>query len=164
MLPDRPDFFVAPYGGVAGMKPCHQDAARRCADCGAGIMLGELDSLGCEPVNVRCPEFLLPVTGEVTVTGIIKQDVDDVCRGCRCRGYCIEAGCHGDNRGDDCDWCCAGSHDCCCLRKLWMNTGSVPLSTRYPVLLSVNRDFVFTDLGLPEGLQRRFCRIPENNG
>ncbi len=87
MLPDGSDFLIAPHRGVAGVQACHQYAARGGADCGTGIMLGELDSLGRESVDVGCPEFLLSVTGEIPVTCIIKQDVDDVFRGCRCRVY-----------------------------------------------------------------------------
>ena len=69
---------IAPDAHVAGVQARHQTSAGGSADSAASIALSEAHSFGRQAVNVRSFDFRLPVTAEIPITKIIRQDKDNI--------------------------------------------------------------------------------------
>ncbi len=86
-LAERQGVFIAIATGKAmtGVLAGHQGVARWGADGIRRVMIGELDALRGETIDVGCLEFLLPKARQITVAEVISEDVDDI-GGRACRG------------------------------------------------------------------------------
>ena len=70
---------------VAGMLARHEHAAGRGADVVAGVVVGELQALGGEAVEVGRADNFLTERAEVAVAEIVGEDKNDVGRTVRGR-------------------------------------------------------------------------------
>src|SRR5208283_5628219 len=72
------DGTVAPYPGMPGVQAGHQRATGGCAHRAAGIEAGKTDAFSRELVEVRSLDPGLPVTTQIAITKIIRQDENNV--------------------------------------------------------------------------------------
>src|SRR5690625_4877971 len=89
MLATWYNFPVSTNGGMAGMKVCHQDRTGGGTHGTSRVVLCEPDPLLRQPVQVRCFNLLPAIRAQVSVTHIIRENVDDVGTGTECRIFLI---------------------------------------------------------------------------
>ena len=77
-LADGFDFPVAPAGCVAGVQAGHEHAPGRGADGRSGVVVGETHSLRGKAVDVGGLELFLAVTGKVSISRVVEEDVDQI--------------------------------------------------------------------------------------
>jgi len=69
----------ASSGGVApSILAGDEGVASRCAGGASGVGIGETDAFTCKLVAMRCFDDLRAVTAEVTITDVVRLDVDDI--------------------------------------------------------------------------------------
>jgi hypothetical protein len=56
----------------------HKATTGRCADSAGRVKIGELHALGCHTIDTWRLKVLLPEAGEISVTGVIDHDVDEI--------------------------------------------------------------------------------------
>lgn len=78
MLAFWPDFFVPPNEPASGMMTGHQTGPRRGTHRAGRIEVGPLHPFPGHAVDIGGFELLLPETGEVSITGVIHHDIDEV--------------------------------------------------------------------------------------
>ena len=85
---------------MPGVETAHDHTTGGCTDRRPGVVIGELHPLPGKAIDIGGLELFLSVAGEISVAGIIEEDVDDVGLLVRYRRGCQECGCQGGKEKD----------------------------------------------------------------